>query len=89
MPEGPAAPSVCRAADLIQLASNESKITGWTGGGSSLTIESESAGKSPGCLSDRISLTEVNFQIQSDHPAVWGYPVDLSVRSRRAALVFP
>ena len=33
-PEGPAAPLVCRAAELIIVASRGSNITGWTSVGS-------------------------------------------------------
>ena len=57
MPDGPAEPVVLNAADLMVLASIESKITGWIGWGSEFMMHSVLAGWPRGCLLFSASLT--------------------------------
>ena len=56
-PDGPAAPLVFRAEDLSMVASIESKMTGWTSGGTPCKVESGGAPWPGGCLLFRTSLT--------------------------------
>ena len=45
MPEGPAVPLVCRAAERMLLASIRSNITRWTGGASEQPVGKTSGGQ--------------------------------------------
>ncbi len=56
-PEGPAAPFMCRAADLMAELSKASKTTGCMSGGSALVMDWVSMGWLGGCLSTRTSRT--------------------------------
>ena len=57
MPDGPALPSVCRAASKIEAPVISSKIIGWNISSEGGAIAESLTGSASGCLSRRASLT--------------------------------